>query len=85
MPFEEDIHEGDCSGGCALTVTGSAYASCKADAGSKKLAGAAMTSFMTKCETDAKSKCEADSTTKKLAGAAKDSHMKKCVTDAVGS
>ena len=66
-------------------MTGSAYAaSCKVEAGNKKLAGAAMTSFMTKCETDAKSKCEADSTAKKLAGAAKDSHMKKCVADAVG-
>ena len=64
---------------------GSAYASCKTDAASKKLAGAAATSFMTKCETDAKSKCEADSASKKLAGAAKDSHMKKCVADAVGS
>ena len=60
-------------------------ASCKADASTKKLAGAALTSFMTKCETDAKAKCEADSTARKLAGAAKTSHMKKCVDDAVGS
>ena len=67
-------------------VAGSAHAaSCKAEAAGKKLAGAAMTSFMTKCETDAKAKCEADSAAKKLAGAAKDSHMKKCVSDAVGS
>jgi hypothetical protein len=67
-------------------AAGSAHAaSCKADATSKKLAGAALNSFMTKCESDAKAKCEADSTSKKLAGAAKDSHMKKCVTDAVGS
>lgn len=65
---------------------GSAYAaSCKVEAGNKKLAGAAQKSFMTKCETDAKSTCEADSTAKKLAGAAKASHMKKCVADAVGS
>lgn len=68
----------------SLVATG-AQASCKSDASSKKLAGAAMTSFMTKCETDAKSKCEADSDKRKLAGAARDSHMKKCVTDAVGS
>ena len=60
-------------------------ASCKVEAGSKKLAGAAMTSFMTKCETDAKATCEKDSATKKLAGAAKDSHMKKCVADATGA
>ena len=67
-------------------VAGSAQAaSCKAEATGKKLAGAAMTSFMTKCETDAKAKCEAGSAAKKLAGAAKDSHMKKCVADAVGS
>jgi len=67
-------------------VAGSAFAgSCKVEAGAKKLAGAAMTSFMTKCETDAKATCEKDSATKKLAGAAKDSHMKKCLSDAVGS
>jgi hypothetical protein len=58
---------------------------CKAQATDKKLAGAAMNSFMKKCETDAKKACEADSKDKKLAGAAKNSHMKKCVTDAVGT
>jgi hypothetical protein len=58
---------------------------CKAQAAEKKLAGAAQKSFMTKCETDAKSACELDSTEKKLAGAAKTSHMKKCVTDKVGA
>ena len=39
----------------------SAYAqdpSCKAQAGEKKLAGAAFNSFMKKCETDAKKACE---------------------------
>jgi hypothetical protein len=67
-------------------AAGSAHAaSCKAEATGKKLAGAALNSFMTKCENDAKAKCEADSASKKLAGAAKDSHMKKCVNDAVGS
>ena len=63
----------------------SAFATCKGDAADKKLAGAALKSFMTKCESDAKKTCEVDSTSKKLAGAAKTSHMKKCVTDAVGS
>ena len=58
--------------------------SCKATATEKKLAGAALTSFMKKCQTDASAKCEADSTAKKLAGAAKTSHMKKCVSDATG-
>jgi len=62
----------------------SAFASCKSDAAAKKLAGAALNSFMQKCERDANTACEADSTSKKLAGAAKTSHMKKCVTDAVG-
>jgi hypothetical protein len=67
-------------------VAGSAFAaSCKVEAGNKKLAGAAMTSFMKKCETDAKATCEKDSTAKKLAGAAKDAHMKKCINDSVGS
>lgn len=67
-------------------IAGNALAaSCKVEAGSKKLAGAAMTSFMTKCETDAKATCEKDSAAKKLAGAAKDAHMKKCVNDAIGS
>ena len=60
-------------------------ASCKSQAGDKKLAGAALTSFMKKCETDATAACEKSSTDMKLAGAAKTSHMKKCVTDAVGN
>ena len=69
-----------------LMACGSAYAnSCKVEAGSKKLAGAAMTSFMKKCETDAKATCDKSAAEKKLAGAAKDSFTKKCVNDAVGS
>ena len=63
----------------------SAFATCKSDSADKKLAGAALTSHMKKCETDAKKACEADSASKKLAGAAKNSHMKKCVNDAVGT
>jgi hypothetical protein len=60
-------------------------ASCKSEAASKKLAGAALTSFMKKCETDANAACEKSSADQKLAGAAKTSHIKKCVTDAVGN
>jgi hypothetical protein len=60
-------------------------ASCSVQAGDKKLAGAAKTSFMKKCQDDATKACEADSASKKLAGAAKSSHMKKCVNDAVGT
>jgi hypothetical protein len=67
-----------------LVASNAQAASCKIEATNKKLAGAAQTSFMKKCETDATAKCEADSTAKKLAGAAKTSHMKKCVSDAVG-
>jgi uncharacterized membrane protein len=66
-------------------IASSAFATCKSDAEGKKLAGAALRSFMTKCEKDANTACTADSTAKKLAGAAKTSHMKKCVTDATGT
>ena len=66
-------------------ISGPAFATCKSDAADKKLAGAALKSFMTKCEKDATSTCAADSKQKNLAGAAKNSHMKKCVSDAVGS
>ena len=57
---------------------------CAAGVAEKKLAGAAKTSFMKKCEADAKATCEAASKEKKLAGAAKGSFEKKCVMDAVG-
>jgi len=69
-----------------LLASSSAFAdSCKVDAGNKKLAGAAMTSFMKKCQTDAAASCDKAAAEKKLAGAAKTSFTKKCVTDAVGS
>ena len=58
--------------------------SCNAAAADKKLAGAAKTSFLKKCEKDAKSACEVQSKDKKLAGAAKNSFEKKCVKDSVG-
>lgn len=58
---------------------------CKSKAADKKLAGAAMTSFMTKCQKDAASTCDASAAAKKLAGAAKTSFTKKCVSDAVGT
>ena len=64
----------------------SAYAdgTCTANAMDKKLAGAAKTSFMTKCQKDAASTCDATAGNKKLAGAAKTSFTTKCVKDAVG-
>ena len=66
------------------TAAAQAPSSCKAQASSKKLAGAALNSFMAKCEKDASASCDKSATDKKLAGAAKTSFAKKCVTDAVG-
>jgi len=53
---------------------------CMTQATDKKLAGAAKTSFMKKCETTA---CESQAADKKLAGAAKTSFVTKCVKDAM--
>jgi hypothetical protein len=69
----------------ASLTAASADESCKAQAGDKKLAGAVLTSFMTKCEKDATAACDKQAADKKLSGAAKDSFTKKCVKDAVGA
>jgi len=69
-------------------LVGGAFAqapTCKAQATEKKLAGAALNSFMKKCESDAQKSCDTSAASKKLAGAAKASFTKKCVTDAVGA
>ena len=62
-----------------------ANADCEAKAAEKKLAGAAKTSFVKKCEKDAgggaSAACEKSAADKKLAGAAKNSHIKKCMAD----
>ena len=58
--------------------------SCHDEATTKKLAGAALTSFMKKCQTDLSTACDTPASDKKLAGAAKTSFTKKCVTDSVG-
>jgi hypothetical protein len=63
---------------------------CEKMAAEKKLAGAAKTSFVKKCEADAAGgaaaaaspECEKSAADKKLAGAAKTSHIKKCMADA---
>ena len=69
----------------SFCLTTAAFAdSCKDQAAAKKLAGAAMTSFMTKCKKDAQASCDMEAADKKLAGAAKTSFTKKCVTDATG-
>ncbi len=57
---------------------------CADQSAAKKLAGAAKTSFMTKCTKDAQATCNTQAADKKLAGAAKTSFTKKCVTDATG-
>lgn len=57
---------------------------CNAAATEKKLAGAAKTSFLKKCQKDAAATCDTAAAEKKLAGAAKNSFTKKCQKDAVG-
>jgi hypothetical protein len=80
---------------CAL-FAGSAFAAdsaCETKAAEKKLAGAAKTSFVKKCEKDAGAAaatavspaCEKSAADKKLAGAAKKSHVKKCMADEKGA
>ncbi|HEY7552397.1 MAG TPA: hypothetical protein VH913_23105 [Hyphomicrobiaceae bacterium] len=59
-------------------------ASCTAAAAEKKLAGAALASFMKKCESDAAAACNSSAGEKKLSGAAKTSFTTKCVRDKVG-
>ena len=89
LPLPTKARKGDKSEKFALVLTigliaSEANASCNADAADKHLAGAALTSFMKKCQTDAAKTCEANSDAKKLAGAAKTSYVKKCVSEAVG-
>ena len=77
----------------AMSITLSLYAAtalaagpnCKDAAAEKRLAGAALTSFMTKCEKDAQASCDTAALDKKLHGAAKTSFTKKCVRDATGA
>ncbi|MET0350980.1 MAG: hypothetical protein ABW067_14410 [Rhizobacter sp.] len=68
------------------STTAFAADSCENQADAKKLAGAARTSFVKKCEKDNPPKdaasCEARATDKKLAGAAKSSFVTKCEKDA---
>jgi hypothetical protein len=71
-------------GSLFLFATAAMADSCADQATAKKLAGAAKTSFMTKCAKDAQASCDTQAADKKLAGAAKTSFTKKCVTDATG-
>ncbi len=70
---------------CASVTAALADGSCKSVAGDKKLSGAAMNSFMKKCQTDAKATCETTANGRKLYGAAKASFTKKCLSDATGT
>ena len=71
-------------------VSAHAADTCKSkavDKNGKPLAGAALTSFMKKCTSDATASCDLsakDKNGKPLAGAAKTAYTKKCVSDAVG-
>lgn len=72
-----------------LSTLAHADAACDAKAAEKKLAGAAKTSFLKKCEKDAGGNAGAacaakavDKNGKPLAGAAKNSFIKKCEKDA---
>lgn len=77
-----------CTGGVLLSgavfaQTPAAAPDCAARASEKKLRGAALNSFMKKCERDAATEsCEAAAADKKLTGAAKSSFTKKCIKDA---
>ena len=77
----------------ALSLSAFAQApasTCDAQAAEKKLAGAAKTSFLKKCEREAgaaspdsaRAACEKTATEKKYAGAARKSFVTKCVKDA---
>jgi len=68
----------------ACTAGAAQAQSCSIQASDKKLAGAAKTSFLTKCQKDATAACDKQAADRKLAGAAKTSFTKKCVTDSVG-
>ena len=69
----------------SIVAVGPSFAqSCKEKAGTQKLVGAALKSFMTKCEREAQTACDTKAGAQKLAGAAKSSFTKKCVTEAIG-
>jgi hypothetical protein len=74
----------------AASLAHAADVGCDAKAAEKKLAGAAKTSFVKKCEKDAAKSmageaCTSKAAEKKLAGAAKNSFVKKCEKDAAAA
>jgi hypothetical protein len=70
----------------AAAPTAAPAPDCAARAAEKKLAGAALNSFMKKCQRDAAAaSCTVAATEKKLAGAARASFTRKCVKDATAA
>jgi hypothetical protein len=69
----------------SFALGGAADPTCHDRAAGKKLAGAALSSFMKKCQSDAAASCDKVAADKKLSGAAKTSFTKKCIKDAAGS
>jgi len=70
----------------AANMAFAADASCDAKAAEKKLAGAAKSSFLKKCNKDvAIATCGTQAADKKLKGAAKNSFVKKCENDAAAA
>jgi hypothetical protein len=70
----------------AANMAFAADAGCDAKATEKKLAGAAKSSFLKKCNKDAAiAACGTQAADKKLRGAAKNSFVKKCENDAVAA
>lgn len=83
MTFAASLFVGSLIAAAAFAQTEPATPDCANRASEKKLHGAALNSFMKKCERDAASaSCEAAAVEKKLAGAARTSFTKKCVRDA---
>lgn len=69
---------------CLAAAPSLAFASdsCPTQAAAKNLKGAAKTSFVKKCVTDATADCDKQAADKNLKGAAKTSFTNKCVKDA---
>jgi hypothetical protein len=71
----------------AVGLAGAVYAqdvSCRAAAAEKKLAGAALASFMKKCGTNATTTCKVTAAANKLSGAARTSFITRCVRNKAG-
>jgi len=89
LGFQANVYAADTTATAASSPSSASSCEDKAvDNNGKKLSGAAKTSFLKKCEADAKAaapSCEdkaVDKNGKKLSGAAKTSFIKKCEADA---